>query len=179
MIQVVDNFLSSQDALQLHSHALTAPYYRLQSSDHSNRDSLRYAHHFDVKLFDKSPVMNVVRKHVPGTTLLSAYINASDFNTTTLCHTDGDTDNETTVIAYLNSYWQVDYQGSTMFFGGFGDDEVIKTVFPKPRRAVIFNSSIPHLAGIPSADAPVRYTLAIKLTKQENEEQKAEALRIR
>ena len=164
MIDVLDGFLTDQQATELEEHAQTCGYARTHVSDvRSNRDSLRFVHHFDLELFDRLDVMQKVRDVVGDMLLADAYINASDCNTLTLSHIDSTDPDDVTVLIYLNKTWNIDDHGATMFFRGFGDDEVIKTVFPKPKRAVIFPSNLWHMAGIPSPEAPVRYTLAIKL----------------
>lgn len=168
MLEVVDNFINDNQALELERHALTCAYNRNQVSDlyAPMSDNLRFAHHFENDLFDKTDVMEKIRKHLGDVDLIKAYINASDCNTSTLAHIDDINESYITVIIYLNREWKVDYQGATMFFDGFGSDEVTKTVFPKAKRAVIFSSNIWHMAGIPSHAAGVRYTLAIKLKRK-------------
>jgi Rps23 Pro-64 3,4-dihydroxylase Tpa1-like proline 4-hydroxylase len=167
MLEVIDNFITDKQANELEKHALTCAYTRNQVSDAYTKitENLRFSHHFENDLFDATDVMQRVREELGAVELVEAYINASDCNTITLSHIDDISDDYITVIIYLNRQWKIDYQGATMFFDGFGSDEVTKTVFPKAKRAAIFSSNIWHMAGIPSHEAGVRYTLAIKLRR--------------
>lgn len=167
MIKVIDNFLTDQQATELHRHATTAQYSRNHNSDgFASRDSLRFVHHFDPKLFEKTDIMDTCRDNFGEISLVSAYINASDYATTTLAHIDSTDSRDMTIIVYLNQNWHVNYQGSTLFMKGFALDEIIKAVHPKPKRAVAFDSNIWHLACSPTPDAGVRYTLAIKVKRE-------------
>jgi Rps23 Pro-64 3,4-dihydroxylase Tpa1-like proline 4-hydroxylase len=167
MLEVIDNFISDKQALELEKHALTCSYNRDQVSDlyAPMSKNLRYAHHFENHLFDRTDVMQTIKDYLGDVQLIQAYINASDCNTSTLSHIDDISDDCVTVIIYLNRDWKIDYHGATMFFDGINSDEVTKTVFPKAKRAAIFSSNIWHMAGIPSHEAGIRYTLAIKLRK--------------
>ena len=168
MIKVIDNFLTDQQATELHKHAITSQYAKNHSSDaFTNRDSLRFVHHFDPILFDKTDIMDTCRANFGKISLIDAYINASDFATITLAHIDSTNSNDMTVIVYLNQYWNINYQGATLFMKGFSLDEIIKAVNPKPKRAVIFDSNIWHIACSPTPEAGVRYTLAIKIKKED------------
>lgn len=168
MIEIIDNFLTAEQAAKLENHAKNCEYARNQFSDRdATTSNLRFAHRFDPKMFDQTDIMEAVREKLGDVELIGAYINAADFATSTLSHVDDYDEKCVTVLLYLNREWSVDYQGATMFFDGFGSSDVLKAVMPKSRRAAIFDSNIWHMACSPSHHAPVRYTLAIKLRRKD------------
>lgn len=91
-----------------------------------------------------------------------SYINVYFPYTPTATHTDNYETDRITFLMYANPIWQIDWAGETQFFT---DDlqDIKKSVLPKGGRAVMFDSSIPHIARAPSVLCPVpRFTLTIK-----------------
>lgn len=75
-------------------------------------------------------------------------------------HRDGDRDNETTTVLYINREWKREWGGETAFYQG---QEIIKSVMPKFGRLVMFPSNITHCARAVSRICPLaRVTFMIK-----------------
>jgi Rps23 Pro-64 3,4-dihydroxylase Tpa1-like proline 4-hydroxylase len=119
--------------------------------------------------------------------LKRAYINVSRFGDEDRIHTDGKSSSSgLTAIVYLSGKWKITWGGQTNFYTKFtekvnlpNDDEteyeneIIRSVIPKQNRVVIFNSTIPHSAGIISKTClQNRYACVFKiLTANSNYEQ--------
>lgn len=85
------------------------------------------------------------------------YTNASEKN-----HAHYDAFKGLTLIYYLNPKWDVTWGGHTMFFDE-SIDAVEFTSLYKPNRAVIFDSSIPHMILSPTCMAPIpRFSFVIQ-----------------
>ena len=76
-------------------------------------------------------------------------------------HYDGKYDGDTTVLVYVNSEWDHNEGGETLFYNK--DKEVVQAVVPKPGRVAIFPANILHSARppLPYVTKP-RYTVAYK-----------------
>ena len=67
------------------------------------------------------------------------------------------TENGKTLLYYINTHWDADWGGETLFCNSYGEVEI--AVSFKPNRIVIFDSHIPHKpAGISVNAYPHRYT---------------------
>jgi Rps23 Pro-64 3,4-dihydroxylase Tpa1-like proline 4-hydroxylase len=119
--------------------------------------------------------------------LKRAYINVSRFGDEDRIHTDGKSSSSgLTAIVYLSGKWKITWGGQTNFYTKFteyknlpNDDEteyeneIIHSVIPKQNRVLIFNSKIPHSAGMISKSClENRYVCVFKiLTANSNYEQ--------
>jgi hypothetical protein len=78
--------------------------------------------------------------------LTRAYASANPFGTVHEVHTDyGEIAKGITVMFYLNNIWKVDYGGETVFFNQ-SQNEIIKSIIPKPTRIIVFDGGYPHCA---------------------------------
>jgi len=91
------------------------------------------------------------------------YVNAYNFGDCPTVHMDNAGDGHFTVLYYANYEWSHNWSGETVFYNET-KDEIIRAVYPKPGRIVVFDARIPHVAREPNRICPVvRYTIAIKL----------------
>jgi len=98
----------------------------------------------------------------------SITLNKSSFGTSDLVHVDSNDNNNYTILAYVNSEWNIDWGGETLFYDS-NLQEIVKATIPKPGRVVIFDSTLPHSARPPQIHCQYsRCVLAIKLVKKEN-----------
>ncbi len=92
------------------------------------------------------------------------YVNAYSYGDCPTVHVDHLQDGRFTVLYYANFEWDHNWSGETVFYNQ-AMDEIIRAVYPKPGRIVVFDSRIPHVAREPNRICPVvRYTIAMKLT---------------
>jgi hypothetical protein len=75
--------------------------------------------------------------------LQRAYASINTYGTVHESHKDSEKKGTITVMYYLNNHWSLDHGGETVFYG---DIDIIKSIIPKPSRAVIFDGTIPHCA---------------------------------
>jgi SM-20-related protein len=91
------------------------------------------------------------------------YVNAYSYGDCPTVHVDDSQDGRFTVLYYANYEWNHNWSGETVFYNE-ARDEIIRAVYPRPGRIVVFDSRIPHVAREPNRICPVvRYTIAIKL----------------
>ena len=92
------------------------------------------------------------------------YVNAYSYGDCPTVHVDHLQDGYFTVLYYANFEWDHNWSGETVFYNQ-AMNEIIRAVYPKPGRIVVFDSRIPHVAREPNRICPVvRYTIAMKLT---------------
>lgn len=71
-----------------------------------------------------------------------------------------------TLVIFGNEFWPSSWGGALNFYNK-DQDEIIKSVLPKPGRAVIFNGSTPHKGCAPSPDSQMmRMTVAFKTNSE-------------
>lgn len=114
-----------------------------------------------------SMLWKTIDEHVTKGTLeiYRMYVNANSFGDCPTVHTDVPRESEgfLTVIYYANPKWNHNWAGETVFYNEQRSD-IVKSVYPRPGRVVIFDSRIPHVARMPTRSCPhLRYTIAIKL----------------
>jgi SM-20-related protein len=91
------------------------------------------------------------------------YVNAYSYGDCPTVHVDNAREGYFTVLYYANFEWNHNWSGETVFYND-EKNEIIRAVFPKPGRIVVFDSRIPHVAREPNRICPVvRYTIAMKL----------------
>lgn len=77
-------------------------------------------------------------------------------------HVDNNFDTGITIVYYLNTVWNPEWGGDTIFFDETGTDFEFVSQY-KPGRLIIFDSSIPHLIRPSTVLAPhFRFTFAAK-----------------
>jgi Rps23 Pro-64 3,4-dihydroxylase Tpa1-like proline 4-hydroxylase len=168
MIRIVKDIFANRTFSELVKYSKEAPYTRNQFSDiNGDLTDLRFSHHFELESFKESDAFKTIVNELGEVELLDAYINCSDSATVNKAHVDSAYKDDYTILVYLNPDWHREWQGYTYFFDGVSSIEVIDTVCPEPNKAVIFNSEVWHMAGLSTTKAPVRYTLAIKVRKND------------
>lgn len=91
------------------------------------------------------------------------YVNAYSYGDCPTVHVDHSEAGHFTVLYYANYEWNHNWSGETVFYSETRD-EIIRAVYPRPGRIVVFDSRIPHVAREPNRICPVvRYTIAMKL----------------
>jgi Rps23 Pro-64 3,4-dihydroxylase Tpa1-like proline 4-hydroxylase len=92
------------------------------------------------------------KKRIRTWVLLSTYLSKYNF------HPDNTVKGGTTILYYVNSDWDREWGGETLFCNSAGELEIV--VEFKPNRIVVFDSNIPHKPGLISRDAPpYRFTM--------------------
>ncbi|MGD8380198.1 MAG: 2OG-Fe(II) oxygenase [Gammaproteobacteria bacterium] len=95
-----------------------------------------------------------------------AYVNAHSFGDCPGIHVDGDSPAQETVLYYANPRWDANWSGETVFFNQ-QRDEIVRSIYPRPGRIVVFDGRIPHVARPPSRICnEIRLTVAFKLHRQ-------------
>tara|TARA_R100001591_G_scaffold26325_1_gene36272 strand:- start:349 stop:1206 length:858 start_codon:yes stop_codon:yes gene_type:complete len=92
------------------------------------------------------------------------YASANPYGTIHESHTDysEQTAGGITLMYYLNNHWVLDNAGETVFYDANNQD-ILKSVIPKPGRVVVFNGSIKHCARDVRRDlADLRMVLTFK-----------------
>ncbi len=91
------------------------------------------------------------------------YVNAYSYGDCPTVHVDHAQEENFTVLYYANYEWNHNWSGETVFYND-AKDEILRAVYPKPGRIVVFDARVPHVAREPNRICPVvRYTIAMKL----------------
>jgi len=101
----------------------------------------------------------VLNGHEP----LRVYANAHTYGVEGYVHQDNkDTENYYSTIYYAHPVWHKNWCGDIVFYTPDGQD-ILRSVYPKPGRAVSFHGSIHHCARAPSRDcSELRISIVIK-----------------
>jgi SM-20-related protein len=89
--------------------------------------------------------------------LQRTYCNAHVCSDAPLPHADSLNSHDRTVLFYANAAWQPEFAGETIFLDD--DDEIFRSILPRPGRVIIFDSNIRHCAR-----PPTKIFLGIRLT---------------
>jgi SM-20-related protein len=104
-------------------------------------------------------------RELPDDVLIRCYVNGYTFGTDGYFHTDSQRSDEHTAVIYMNSHWEPDWAGETVFLDT--RDEICQSVLPKRNRAVIFPSDLQHAArGVSRKCSVLRKTLIFKARRR-------------
>jgi SM-20-related protein len=107
--------------------------------------------------------MRVKAIHMPQATLLGVYANGQTFGQDSPIHRDNrPSETGKTVVLFCNEHWATCWGGELVFYD-HQKQYIIKSILPKPGRAVIFNGHVPHSARSPAVNCDqLRVTIAFK-----------------
>lgn len=163
LVDVYDELISKDLLLQLEQYVSGFTYSRFET-DNEEYDFKTNTHDFDHKdpLLIKCQQLfwNKLKNNV-DIILTRLYCNKILAGDSPTSHYDGKYDVDTTVLVYVNSEWDHNEGGETLFYNE--DKEVVQAVVPKPGRVAIFPANILHSARppLPYVTKP-RYTVAYK-----------------
>lgn len=105
----------------------------------------------------------VLRGHEP----LRVYANAHTYGVEGSVHIDhDDKENYFSTVYYAHTAWDRNWAGDTVFYAEDGEN-IIRSIYPKPGRAITFPGCIPHCARAPSRDcAELRISVVIKTQRK-------------
>lgn len=75
--------------------------------------------------------------------LIRAYVNGYTFGTEGAIHIDSPHSGNKTHMIYINTKWNPEWAGETAFFM---NNEIFRSILPKPGRLIEFPGNIPHVA---------------------------------
>ena len=122
---------------------------------------------FESELAGAAPVVSTLWKGLSeglmrGHGLTRCYANGYPFGAEAGLHQDCMVEGHSTAIYFPHLDWNANYAGETVFFTADGS-EIIKSVYPRPNRLVIFPGIIPHVARPITSRCPhLRITLMFK-----------------
>ena len=100
-----------------------------------------------------------------GHELTRCYANGYPVGAEAGLHQDAASDTHSTAIYYPHLDWHANYAGETVFFTPEGSD-IIRSVYPRPNRLVVFPGTIPHVARPITSRCPhLRITLMFKTVR--------------
>tara|TARA_R110002020_G_scaffold407491_3_gene617502 strand:+ start:3160 stop:3678 length:519 start_codon:yes stop_codon:yes gene_type:complete len=163
LVDVYDDLITKDLLLELEQYVSGFTYSRFET-DNEEYDFKTNTHDFDHKdpLLIKCQQLfwNKLKNNV-DIILTRLYCNKILAGDSPTSHYDGKYDVDTTVLVYVNSEWDHNEGGETLFYNE--DKEVVQAVVPKPGRVAIFPANILHSARppLPYVTKP-RYTVAYK-----------------
>jgi SM-20-related protein len=186
-ISTVDELLVSKDHERIISF-LKQPSWGFGWKSNSNVDAYSFWHkHFggslhpdpetdnggprsdcEAELLLNAPVLHKMWTGLKNSYLKSFYLcrcyaNAQPYGTDGSVHVDSTQPNNFTAIYYPCAEWDANWGGETVFFNRQKTD-IIRSVYPKPNRFVMFPGNIPHVArGVSRTCPEIRITLMFKV----------------
>jgi len=128
------------------------------------------------------PVWKIIRKHINDTfenmelDIVDCYATGRTSNAISFPRKD--TNDTWTILYYVNPIWELEWEGQTNFYTGSKNTNtdienetvnIIKSIYPKPGRIVLFHSTIPHAETAPSRIFPgLKTTLVFKCFVSKN-----------
>ena len=156
-IFVIDNALTPDAAEVVHDKLCTMPV-SLTDADRSDTNEFRhFKHDFFLKGDEECTepfVMAVVdlsreffrTQSIPVGAIYRIYLNVNLFGDFQFAHTDG---NGWTALLFANKRWEEDWGGEIVFYPE-DHDAYRYSIYPKPGRLLIFDSTLYHRGGVPS-----------------------------
>ncbi len=186
-ISIVDDLLTSKDHEGI-INFLKQPNWGFGWKSNSNVDAYSFWHkHFggslhpdpdvdngalqpscEEELLLSAPAVHKMWMGLKGSYLASfdlrrCYANAHPYGTEGSVHVDSSQSNNFTIIYYPCTKWDANWGGETVFFNKQKSD-IIRSIYPKPNRLVMFPGNIPHVArGVSRTCPEVRITLMFKV----------------
>lgn len=171
-IFVVDDALAPDAVAAVHQRLCTIPV-SLTDADRDDTEEFRHLKHDFIEAWGEceEPFANALidlsrqfldRQGIPTGRLYRVYLNVNLFGDFQFAHTDGD---GWTVLLFANERWDADWGGEIVFYSD-DQDAFCYSIYPKPGRLLIFDSTLYHRGGVPSKffHGP-RMSVAIKFSK--------------
>ena len=155
LIEIYDNVFTSSEKYSHIRYAQSAPYvleHPTIGTPFWHRNDTFFFHGMGDSDFDKFGFVktnfykNIILKKYPSHQIEKSWIVCSSPLSSWYFHVDNDDEtlNRKTLLYYLNSRWNRDWGGETLFANNNGECEI--AVEYKPGRVVIFDGSIDHRA---------------------------------
>jgi hypothetical protein len=126
--------------------------------------------------FFKGSSTNFLKKEIKENDyrLHRVYINLCTAQDVYHYHTDSPIDNDITLLYYLNTAWESNWEGET-HFGDRQGNEIMHTASFLPGRLITFSATIPHKSSQPAFFAPeFRYVLTMKFSSKSHADYKSD-----
>lgn len=174
IIHVIDGLFGPDEIGRLHRSLLLADFTCLHASRESTRKYREWMADFSVSDFTAHWVFptleQIVHSLYPESrrySCYSAFCNAFSYGDITFCHHDAEQDDHISLLYYVNSEWDKDWGGETVFFDSAGDARACIGVVPG--RLIAFPGDVVHRAGVPTrACHEIRLTLSVRFTPGES-----------
>jgi SM-20-related protein len=156
-IDIHDGLISNELVNALFE-SIHQPVYKFGQKSNAGDDFGFWIANIDAQTRNSVPALRAL-----WDTVERMYVNAYSYGDCPTVHMDHAEEGHFTVLYYANYEWNYNWSGETVFYND-ARDEIIRAVYPKPGRIVVFDSTIPHVAREPNRICPVvRYTIAMKL----------------
>lgn len=177
IIYIFDNVFAYSDVERIRSYVEHSPY-RLGRISNTTLNSVDQNTFFQtdytksdidrLKLFDNTNFANIFQKYLSDQTLHRSWVNVSTYLTDFRFHPDSYIAGNKSLLYYVNTKWNEDWGGETLFKNSNGDVE--KAVEFKPNRMVIFNNNIGHRAAQVALNADMyRFILVLQFKLSQKE----------
>lgn len=175
IVDVLDNVYDAQEAFEIYKYFRKEVGWKYNASGVEQTGWTKFRYDLDFKNEKEVILKNIstdILKQYKFDELLklhSAYASANPYGTVHEAHEDFYEKGCVTIMFYLNHFWHIDYGGETVFYNKL-NTEIIKSIIPKPSRAVIFDGTIKHCAREYRRDVQdLRMVLTFKYVKKSNE----------
>ena len=150
-IEIIDGYFDNQDILKNYIYFRDHVPWKFIGSGYNEFKWRNFKYELDFK----NKIEKYLKKHTQKILknlhmfdflkLERVYASANSYGTVHQSHRDYALDSKggITVMYYLNNNWNLNYAGETVFYN---NEEIVKSIIPKPGRVIIFDGSIEHCA---------------------------------
>jgi Rps23 Pro-64 3,4-dihydroxylase Tpa1-like proline 4-hydroxylase len=151
-IEVIDNYFDLNDILKHYFYFRDTVGWKFLGSARDFTKwrkfnyELRFKNEIEKKFKTSSEALLKQTNYFDLLKLESVYASANPYGTVHEAHTDFPEQSQggITIMYYLNSDWNLDYAGETVFYNE--NKDIMNSIIPKPGRLVMFDSMIKHCA---------------------------------
>lgn len=154
ILHLYDDVFSTEEIERMHITLLGADFTCLHASKESTRDIREWNANFDLNDLRSTELCKTAKLAAErysnrlNLVLYSGFCNAFRYGDETFTHHDSSNAEDISVLYYVNSKWERDWAGETLFF----DDEnsTALAICPVPGRLIVFSGDVIHRSGLPS-----------------------------
>lgn len=173
-IRIVDGFVANERVREVHDYVRGLAFNRIRYGYRDDpakelQHGHQWVHGITSEERPRLPIDELealVKELLPeeqGLEAGRAHLSCIQPNDTRFPHIDDSTGRVITALYFVNSVWDRDWLGELVFYE---KDEPLYAILPKPGRVIVFEGTIVHRGGVPSASCPdVRYALAAKMMR--------------
>lgn len=172
-MRLISNFIDDSELTEFQKAIKSGNWHWGQRSNNNTLYPMWYQPYFGKGEWNKSApevVKTVARRFLDllprGSQLQRAMLAGNTFGQDGDIHRDWQEDGCETMIIYVNNTWDIHWGGETIIYSK--DLEIVNTIQVKPKRAVLFDSNLPHIGKDPArrcGELRVVLALQAKLSK--------------
>lgn len=164
-IVVVDNLIDHKQVEAIERFLLSSPWGYTEKASYDKDAPTHWVTELSMNSPEVATIVSAFSPLEPFSAIQQlhmyrVYCNAHVSSDLPLPHVDSKHEGERTILYYGNSEWKPEFAGETVFFE---NDEIVRSILPRPGRIVLFDSTVKHCARVQTRQfTGLRLTVAFK-----------------